>query len=404
MPRINPNLRVSDHLDMIRGISALVVLVYHVRYRFFYGYSDLASPDLFAKIFYTATAFGHDAVMVFFVLSGYFISSSVLGDVSKNRWSWKRYAINRCTRLYVVLIPGLLLTICWDWLGLTLFPEHVVYSGAARNWQHDFVSISDRLNVFTFLANSAFLQTVIAPPLGSNESLWSLSYEFWYYVLFPAIWLAVSQSMRLWRRLGALCIVSLLLWNLGEPIRTYFLIWLLGTLVFFLPRIPSLSREWTPAAILASVSVYCGVLGVTHTSAFKSLVDGSIVAIDFTNAIAFAGLLYLLLHDQSTSKLGVYKSIAGKLAAFSYTLYVVHLPLLVFIRALAVPDAPWTPSVSHVLLAGLISVLAVFYAAIVYRFTEAKTDRVRLRLSGWLGVEVPQKATVLPRQVADVAR
>src|SRR5689334_8152514 len=32
--------RVSDDLDLVRGLAAVAVLVYHVRYRFFFDYAD----------------------------------------------------------------------------------------------------------------------------------------------------------------------------------------------------------------------------------------------------------------------------------------------------------------------------------------------------------------------------
>jgi peptidoglycan/LPS O-acetylase OafA/YrhL len=44
-----------------------------------------------------------------FVLSGFLISSTVLRSQVSGDWSWRDYAINRSIRLYVVLIPGLLL-------------------------------------------------------------------------------------------------------------------------------------------------------------------------------------------------------------------------------------------------------------------------------------------------------
>jgi hypothetical protein len=73
-------MRVSDHLDLIRGLAAIAVLFYHVRYRFFFDYHDITTPSYFSFVFYTLSSFGHDAVMIFFVLSGYFISASACGD------------------------------------------------------------------------------------------------------------------------------------------------------------------------------------------------------------------------------------------------------------------------------------------------------------------------------------
>lgn len=192
--------RVSNHLDLIRGLAAVAVVVYHVRYRFFLDYHDVVNPGLTTKCYYALTAYGHDAVMVFFVLSGYFISASVTRDVAGGRWSWRRYTTNRLTRLYVVLIPALLLTGFWDMLGRSLYPVNPVYTGEPRSWAHDFFPVGNRLDVPTAVGNVLFLQSVLVSPLGSNEALWSLSYEFWYYVLFPLAVLGLGRGGACGRR------------------------------------------------------------------------------------------------------------------------------------------------------------------------------------------------------------
>src|SRR5262245_24054435 len=112
MTTVNSSIRgtrASNHLDLIRGLAAVAVLAYHVRYRFFFDYGDLSDVNAPTKLFYAATSFGHDAVIVFFVLSGYFISTSIRTAVNRDRWSWTAYAGNRLVRLYLVLLPGLLL-------------------------------------------------------------------------------------------------------------------------------------------------------------------------------------------------------------------------------------------------------------------------------------------------------
>jgi peptidoglycan/LPS O-acetylase OafA/YrhL len=113
-------LHVSDHLGLIRGLAAVAVLIYYVRYLFFFDYHNIITPNWFSFLFYSLSLFGHDAVMVFFVLSGCFISASVCRDQEAVRWSWKRYLVNRFARLYLVLLPALLLTVFWDCFGLEL--------------------------------------------------------------------------------------------------------------------------------------------------------------------------------------------------------------------------------------------------------------------------------------------
>src|SRR5262245_25174821 len=219
--------RTSDHLNLIRGLAAVAVLLYHVRYRFFFDYRDVADPGWFARLFYSLTAFGHDAVMIFFVLSGYFIASSVCRDLVTNRWSWKDYALNRLTRLYVVIIPGLLLTFCWDRLGLGLYPDNPIYTGGTRSWSHDFFNVEQRLTAEVFFSNLFFLQTILTPSFGSNDPLWSLSYEYWYYVLFPLMALAAVGSTHLGKKVMYLVLCAVILFAIGKNIAIYFPIWLL---------------------------------------------------------------------------------------------------------------------------------------------------------------------------------
>ena len=44
------------------------------------------------------------------------------------------------------------------------------------------------------MGNLFFLQTIFVPPFGSNAPLWSLSFEFWYYLLFPLCLFALSRG------------------------------------------------------------------------------------------------------------------------------------------------------------------------------------------------------------------
>ena len=119
---------------------------------------------------------------------------------------------------------------------------------------------------------------------------------------------------------------------------------------------------------------------LTHTGLFRTSISDSIIVIDYVTGISFAVLLYLLVHDQSPARhrnLGI----SGLLAGFFDTLYVVHMPLLVFLRAALQPDAPWMPDAFHVVLGGLIA-LAVAGARI--STAEAKTDVIRAAALRWL--------------------
>jgi peptidoglycan/LPS O-acetylase OafA/YrhL len=271
----------------------------------------------------------------------------------------------------------LALTLLWDKVGLSLFPDNPVYSGAPRPWQHDFFSVGDRLTLQALLGNLCFVQTIWVPPLGSNDPLWSLSFEFWYYLLFPCGWLALfGKTTPRWQRAlyAAFCAAGLLI--VGKTIALYFPIWLLGTAIHLLPRIPCLGR--LAGALTAVVVVLFGlVMGLTHLSAFKAALGDSTIAVDYVTAISFAVVLYLVLDNRTPSRRSAYAAISRELATFSYTLYVVHMPLLIVLRAALLPDEPWTPDVLHIVLAGLLALFSLAYAFAIARLTEGRTEAIR---------------------------
>jgi peptidoglycan/LPS O-acetylase OafA/YrhL len=384
---------VSDDLDLLRGLAAVAVLIYHVRYRFFYDYANLSQPDWAAKGFYALTSFGHDAVIIFFVLSGYFISSSVLRDAALGRWSWTIYTINRLARLYVVLLPGLLLTLCWDRLGLWLFPNAPVYTGAPQSWIHDFFPVQPRLQPDVVFGNASFLQTILVPPLGSNEALWSLSYEFWYYVLFPLAYFAWRAKSE--KTIAGAALVAGLLWFVGVPIAIYFPIWLMGAAVCVAPMVPKWMRTHPRAVALAAMLLFVLVVAITHTRTFGSWAGGSQIARDYVTAVVFTVVLYVLLHNRAPSRVDLYQAIARTLSGFSYTLYISHLPILVFIRA-AWSRSPLDATWQNMGLALVLALICLGYAYAIARLTEARTDRARKALTRVISSISPVSKLTLP--------
>ena len=360
----------------------------------------MPSPDPLTLVFYTATSFGRDAVMIFFVLSGYFISGSILRDRADHRWSWTRYLVNRLARLQLVLIPGLLLTLFWDSLGLSLYGSHPAYTGEPQPWAHDFFPVADRFSVRAFLMNVVFLQMIAAPPFGSNDPLWSLSNEFWYYVLFPLALVALTTPRRLARTIVYLAIFIALLVAVGAWIAVYFPIWLFGTLVYVLPQIPALKRRFPLAVTLGLLLLFCGFVAATHFGAVTTLfaqentgsVYVSIAGLDYLNGAAFALVLYVILHDQSRERTGVYAWTARELAGFSYTLYVVHIPVLIFLRAAWLPDRPWPAAPGYYVLALGLSAGVIVYAYAISRVTERRTAAVRDRLMRVFSASAPSRA------------
>ncbi|MBD2449566.1 acyltransferase [Nostoc sp. FACHB-152] len=374
------NYRWSVHLDLLRGLAAILVLLDHMRFLLFVDYSEITNPTFFNKRFYFFTGLGHQSVMIFFVLSGFFISASVIRTIKQKQWSWVNYLITRLTRLYIVLIPALFLTAFWDLLGIKIFGtgQDSFYGEKFHNNFLATYKIWESLTWQNFLGTIGFVQKIFVNEFGSDKAVWSLAYEFWYYILFPAIILCVCvKSLKLRVLYGVLSSAILLM--VGSEIRLYFIVWLMGALV----SIGSTSR-YISRKIILNLLIFFSTLTLVISLKIENFVASEKVA-DFIIGIATAVLIYFLANDRSQiQKVGLYEKFAQGLAGCSYTLYLVHLPILCFIRACIIGDRPWEPDVFHVLLALGIVAFVFLYAVVIYYFTEAKTDKLRKLIMSWV--------------------
>ena len=75
----------SGFLDFIRWMAALLVVLQHIRYLWFAEYADIQNKTILFKLFYFLTGFGSEAVMVFFVLSGFLVGGGGLKKIQ----GWK---------------------------------------------------------------------------------------------------------------------------------------------------------------------------------------------------------------------------------------------------------------------------------------------------------------------------
>ena len=122
-----------DTLDLIRALAAGAVCISHLRNLMFVDYRRMSGTGLAGKAFYFLSNYGHTAVIVFFLLSGYFVGGSVLRQVEAGTWSWQRYLTERLSRLWIVLIPALLLTLFWDRMGSRWQAVRFIWGPKARS-------------------------------------------------------------------------------------------------------------------------------------------------------------------------------------------------------------------------------------------------------------------------------
>lgn len=360
------NIRVSG-LDLIRGLAAICVFLGHFRAACFPPYSQLEKSNLVEKVFYGFTAYQHEAVAIFFVLSGFFVGGSVLRQ--NENFDFKRYLIFRLTRLWVVLMPVLFFTLLLDSLTGQTFPR--ILEGEFRErWSlGPEAEMAFSLSLATFFGNLGFLQTLFCPVFGTNGPLWSLAYEFWYYILFPlCLYVLGFLKAKTPLRLMAAIFCGAVLLSIPRAMQIGFLCWLIGVLVFILSR---RIQFQSMAGFGLSLAVFAvGMISLKH----EWLESGPVPAY-FLAGVFFAPLCLFFAKETPVSKVLAWGGIAKFLSEISYTLYAVHFPVLMLMMAFLFRKSGVSyPSLSlfFIMVTG-----SFLLAVLVWYLFERNTDKIR---------------------------
>lgn len=357
-------------ISALRGLAALQVAASHLRAEIYPGLRTLEDPSLAYLGLAFFTGFAHQAVVVFFLISGWLVGGSLMNRMGKPQ-ALAHYAIDRFTRLWTVLVPTLLLTLA---VGLII--------GAAATGPMDF-DPANEFSAASFAGNLFGLQTVTVADFGGNYPLWSLAHETWYYIQFPLLLLVIAGGAVL-RRAAAAAALILLLATLRDMISLYFALWLLGT-AFSRIRIDCGSAVRGLLLVLTlALFVYYRLRGNND-----DLVPGSFVQ-DIICSIPFLLLLATLQQkiDPATPAYVRANRVAVFFSEFSFSLYVLHIPVIELMRYLGrqflgrdrLDPAVATDFLWYFTVLGTIVVVSYVF----YLLFERHTIRIRNALKSWL--------------------
>ncbi len=314
-------------IDMARWLAALMVMVGHLRNPLFLGWGDLAAGDRtwWVKIWFFVTGYHAEAVLVFFVLSGYLVGGLSAARGAEGKWQPGGYAIDRISRLFIAFLPALLLTVALDYAGSHFFDGTGLYDGThpmVVQKMHGEV-LQNRLTWPIFLGNAAMLQNYFGvPELGTNDPLWTLSTEFWFYVVFGLLltaWLARKPVVR-WTCAFLGIAASALL---GIDFVLYLGMWLIGFLASQLPR-PPLSHP-----LIATGAMLAWLVVIRIKDSFFDAHLGYKFASQYLLAALF-GWIILSMRDRRIPWLTRVAPFNKFMADFSYSVYLIHFPVIWF--------------------------------------------------------------------------
>jgi peptidoglycan/LPS O-acetylase OafA/YrhL len=319
-------------LDGMRGLAALYVVIGHARWLLWEGYSEgyKRHPDhygVMGKVLVEIAAafkWGHEAVIFFFVLSGFVIhlryARRIATEGAAARFDLGTYLLRRSRRLYPPLALAMLIT-----LGLDLLGQHLQLPTASGTTIYKLINanVGTDHRATTALRNLAF---IMVPVFGSDGPLWSLGYEGYFYLLYPLVFLLARRS--LWG--ATLMIVALSAVGIA-PLWPRQLVWLRG--------VCQLMVVWWLGALLASR--FIGAWRARYQSlAWLSLALLAVpiqysdpVVRDIVIGFGFVGLLSACFARLESGRPSRWLALIVRvrpLGGMSYTLYVLHFPILVF--------------------------------------------------------------------------
>ncbi|PAY17878.1 hypothetical protein CKO51_19505 [Rhodopirellula sp. SM50] len=355
----------SVFLDLLRIYAALCVFVCHAEFGWF---GDLSIPGFLE---------GHDAVVVFFVLSGFVIAYSQ----NQNRREFTDFVIARLTRLYVTLLPALFLTVACTMAVAYLNPS------LSESLFKSFESLR-------YVVCLLFLQELWFRNLtpGFNGPLWSLSYELFYYILFAA---ATLIRVR-WLRSVSVLLIAVIA---GPNILLLLPAWLIGVAVLRLEsrRPRNVVAQWMlllVGMVVGAVLVHGG-LGFPHREGRPPLNYSSAFVTDWILAASVGMILFAMRGLLRTGASPIVMRVARRLGDLTFPVYIFHFPLLAFFAALSGAES-FNRGPINLLGIGCAFVASVALGLISERFRPRLASMIKLRFA-WL------RRTIRPRNRPELA-
>lgn len=302
-------LKYRSEIDGLRALAVVPVILFHAGFELFSG--------------------GFVGVDVFFVISGYLITTIILSELEQDKFSILNFYERRARRILPALFLVMLVCIPFAWFSLLL--------NDMKDFSQSLVAVSLFLSNILFLGESGYFDTAaeVKPLLHT----WSLAVEEQYYVLFPLFLMLFWKFGRRWIlfTLGLVLFASLALaqWAAyAEPAAAFYLLptraWelLIGAFAAFyllqanrkdFGKVLSELGGWLGVAF-----IFFSVFAYSKATPFPGL---------YALLPTLGTLLIILFATQQTN---VGKFVGNKvfvgIGLISYSAYLWHQPLFAFAR------------------------------------------------------------------------
>lgn len=308
-------------LDAARGLAAVLVLIHHLDVYFPVAWEHILGDTVGLRALKFLSSLNSEAVMLFFVISGYCIRATSVKYDFRLRRDIFHYATRRGARILPLYIAA---------IGFTFFIGLIMHETGDKSF-----------SITTLVGNLLFLQIPEGTrgnwfvPFGHNAPLWSLSFEVFYYAIFPVMILAEAYCLR---RLGfrasivglfsafCLSLAAIVLNQLvPNPIFLFtalYCVWRIGVSVHDVQN--RVAKHYDLVGALVALAAGLGILMAVRRSATLELIMGGVVV----------GLVWTMPLGRYVPWLRDNLAIDSVLAVFaligtaSYALYLLHYPIV----------------------------------------------------------------------------
>lgn len=304
-------------LDFLRGFSAQLVLIGHALsfYSPTYADSHILVQDY--------------AIIFFFFISGFLITNSILIQLSKSTYSFRKFLFLRFTRIYSVLIPALFFVLTVDFY-LINYSSNYLFTAT-----YNINSFISSLFLITSYDSIIYILTGfkdILSPLGSFRPIWTLSIE-WFIYLFVGLMFSIIYVEEKSKSLYLFKITMLLIFSL-VPLLHFIstklsFVWFFGACSIFLLQHKCVISLYSNKFLLSVFIIFTVLLILLNSFLF-----GIFTYITIVSSSIFLSLLFFRYRFYFFSK--CFSKSSKYLAFYSFSLYVTHYTVLELLRSLSI--------------------------------------------------------------------
>jgi peptidoglycan/LPS O-acetylase OafA/YrhL len=356
------HIKYRPDIDGIRAIAIILTLFFHAKIPYFSG--------------------GFIGVDVFFVISGFLITSIILKNLNSNSFSFKEFYIRRVKRIFPVLIVVLISVwlIGWNYFLLDEFKLLNKHLAAGTVFSSNLVLFLESGNYFAASSESKLLL-----------HLWSLAIEEQFYLIWPLslfiIWKFQKHVLKI---IFAIIIISFILniytINFNKVMAFYFPVTRFWELLFggvlaylnlfkknsidiFINKILNKFNISIKSSNLKSIlGISLIILGLIFCSSSEILYPG------FWALFPVIGSFLLIFSDQNSfiNKYFLSNRIMVFIGGLSYSLYLWHWPILAFSNTINGGESSLITNIFCLFVSLILSYLSYILIEKPIRFSERK--------------------------------